>query len=324
VQRTDYKHILDFSNEIKEVFSYTQLEIEELLHSLVKDLEDDTTTFFLAEFECQLQKIVNEYPYLELLSEIEELIYYLRNMVISFISNKSETLILFEDIIHKVEVIIKEKAIKLIGFGQIQKQEINEELQSISQKLIDTYKQKDLLDVLENNLHKLRIPTCYIFLFENNSFKECTLIFKYVNYKRVSIDNAHVNPEYVSDKILEKHKNLLSQLLHLNNDYLGFIVFEPLLMDERVYHSLSIHISSALSAQKGAIIMDNLTEELALRKEKEKQLTQIANYDSLTGLLNRRYFYETINYIIDKSVDYFECNNQIQSFFLLFIDIDKI
>lgn len=323
IQNSDFKQILNFSNEIREVFYYTQLEVDKLLLSLIKDLESGSTTDFISEFDTQLQKIVGEYPYLEILNDIEDLIYYLRNKIISFISNDSKTLILFEDIIHKVAVIIKEKAIKLIGFGQIQKQRINEELHYISQKLIDTNKQEDLFNILENNLHKLKILSCYIFLFENNSFKDCAIKFKYLNYKRVSIDNAPVTSGYVLDKIVENHKILLCQLLHLNKDSLGFIVFEPLLMDERLYHSLSLHISSALSAQKDAMIMDNLTEELALRKEKEKELTQIANYDSLTGLQNRRYFYAAINYIIDKSVNYFKIHNQIQRFFLLFIDIDK-
>ena len=319
----DYKHILSFSNELREAFSYTQIKIDDLLPALVKDLECKTTTYFLTEFEYQLQKIVTEYPYLEFLNEIEDFIYYLRNMIVTYIANDITTLILFEDIIHKVEVIIREKAITVIGFGQIQKKEINEELQFISQKLIDTFNQKDLLNILENNLHKLSIPSCYIFLFDNNSFDECTLIFKYINHRRVIINNPYVTPEYISENIIENHEKVLCQLLHVNSDYLGFIVFEPSLLDERIYHSLSLHISSALSAQKGAILMDNLTEEIALSKEKEKQLSYIANYDSLTGLLNRRYFYETINYIIDRSVDNYECDKQIQKFFLLFIDIDK-
>lgn len=319
----DYKHILSFSTEVREAFSYTQIMIDDLLSALIKDLEDKTTTCFLTEFENQLQRIVTEYPYLEFLNEIEDLIYYLRNMIVAYIANEITTLILFEDIMHKVEVIIREKSITIIGFSQIQKKEINEQLQFISQKLIDTFNQKDLLSFLENNLHKLGIPSCYIFLFNNNSFEECTLIFKFVNYRRVIIDSTYVTTEYVSENIIEKHKNLLCQLLNVNNNYLGFIVFEPSLMDERIYHSLSLHISSALNAQKGAILMDNLTEEIALSKEKEKKLLYIANYDSLTGLLNRRAFYETINYIIDNSVDYFECDKQIQKFYLLFIDIDK-
>lgn len=64
--------------------------------------------------------------------------------------------------------------------------------------------------------------------------------------------------------------------------------------------------------------VERLTEEVALRKDKEIQLAYIAHYDSLTGLLNRRSFYEALRNIIDKSAD----SEGKESFGLLFMDVD--
>ncbi len=316
IEKFDYKNILEFSNEIIKAFPYIQINIDKLLHALVKDFEEKSTTVFLAEFEHQLQEIVSECPYLDTIDETEELIYYLRNLLVSYMRDKTDAFILFEDIIHKAQVIIKEKAIAIIGIGQVQTETINQQLHYVSQSLIDSLSIKELFNALEKSLPNLEIPSCYIFLFNKGTLKESTMIFKYVNYKRIIIDNSHDNSTYISDEIIEKHKKVLCQLLYVKNDFLGFIVFEPSIIDERIYHSLSLHISSAL---KGVILLEKLTQEIALRKEKENQLTYIVNYDSLTNLFNRRYFYEVINYIIDKSA---ELPAQKQSFFLLFIDID--
>ena len=319
-EKINYRHILKFSGEIIKAFPYTEIKIEKLLDTLVRDLEGKEMTNFLTEFEFQLQEIIKRCPYLDNVNEIEDLIYYIRNLIVSYIASDSEVLILFESIIHKAQAIIKEKAIGIIGFGQVQIKTINQQLHYVSQKLIDTLNIKEVLNILENNLPKLEISSCYIFLFNKNFPGRCNLTFKYVNYKRVIIDDTVTTSQYITDDIIEKHKNVLCQLLYVNNDYLGFIVFEPSLMDERIYQSLSLHISSAL---KGATILEKLKEEISLRKEKEKQLTYIANYDSLTGLFNRRCFYETINYMIDNSADYFDHYHKKLNFFLLFIDIDK-
>jgi diguanylate cyclase len=64
--------------------------------------------------------------------------------------------------------------------------------------------------------------------------------------------------------------------------------------------------------------VEKLTEEIALRRDKETQLAYIAHYDSLTGLLKRRSFYKTMKKLT-------EYNNDLESkeaFALLFIDID--
>ncbi|MCX7708513.1 MAG: EAL domain-containing protein [Clostridia bacterium] len=63
-------------------------------------------------------------------------------------------------------------------------------------------------------------------------------------------------------------------------------------------------------------LVEKLTGEIKLREDKEKQLAYNAHYDSLTGLLNRSSFYQSISTVIQSDQD---CH---QPFSLFFIDID--
>ena len=65
-------------------------------------------------------------------------------------------------------------------------------------------------------------------------------------------------------------------------------------------------------------IVEKLTQEIHLRKEKEQQLTYIANHDQLTGLLNRYSFYQSIYGLISANA----ALPSKETFYLFFIDID--
>jgi diguanylate cyclase (GGDEF)-like protein len=65
-------------------------------------------------------------------------------------------------------------------------------------------------------------------------------------------------------------------------------------------------------------MVEKLTSEIHLRKEKEEQLTYIANHDQLTGLLNRYSFYQSIYGMISANADL----AKKETFYLFFLDID--
>lgn len=65
-------------------------------------------------------------------------------------------------------------------------------------------------------------------------------------------------------------------------------------------------------------MVEKLTSEIHLRKEKEEQLTYIANHDQLTGLLNRYSFYQSIYGMINANADL----TKKDPFYLFFLDID--
>lgn len=312
----DYKNMLHFSDQIQKAFPSSQLNTEKLLYSLIEDFEGRTTTQFFEEFEKQLQDTVNRSPYRGSIDEIEEIIYFLRNLVIPYIAPRSQDVVLFDDILLKSTVIIKEKFVSILGYDNIEMNAINQELHFLSQHLSGTFSAKKLASVLENNLHKLRIPSCCVYLSREKTFSEFSLLLYYSDNARIASDDTEAGTGCLSDEFVEKHPRLLCQLLHIEDEYLGFVVFEPLLFDARIYERLSLHISSSL---KSAILLEKLSEEIALRKEKELQLMHNANYDSLTDLYNRRFFVRTIHYILDRAVRYPEKKLR---FYLVFIDFD--
>jgi len=314
----DFSQILDFSQSIRQMFPYTSLQIEQLLRALVSDFALGTTTAFFNTFEEQLEADMLLHPSIDMMDETEELVYFLRNRIVAFLSNDSRSILLFESILLKTLLIIKEKSISIIGYGNIEMKGINQQLHYVSQSLISTFNLKPLLRVLENNLSNLQIRSCYIFLAKHGNLDDCSLIFKYDNGIRSMEQKSRVRLGYISEEISGKHKRLLCQLLYVQDECLGVIVFEPQLIDIRIYQTLSLHISSAL---KSALLMENLTHEITLRKEKENQLQFIANHDALTGLHNRRYFNSTLEYLLENGK---EKASVKAPFYLVFIDFDDI
>lgn len=312
----NYRYILQFSKQIHQVFPYTQLDIEVLLSALVQDFEEGTKIRFFKEFEDQLQEIVIKYPYRSNIDEIEDFLCFLRNLVISQIALDSESSFLFCDIMLKAMVIISEKTIAVIGSENVEMKVIDRELHYLGQGLSSTFSLQKLVSVLENSLHRIQIPSCYIFLSTRKSFDQFSLILEYSGGVRAANTDRPVSLGYISDEIVGRHPKLLCQLLHIDDEYLGFVVFEPYLLDVRIYETLALHISSGL---KSAILLEKLSQEIALREEKEKQLTHNANYDSLTDLYNRRYFIKTINFLLGQALVDPAANLH---FYLVFIDFD--
>lgn len=308
--------LLSITDELKKAFFYTNLDFSKLVSALAKDLESDTTVIFIREFESQIQKLLSVKSYIDNIDELEDFIYYLSKTVKRYITENSITVLTFEEIIQKAQTLIKEKATTALGFNQLQLKRIDQDLHRISQELVASFSIKELIITLERCLQNLNISNCYIYMFENHSLDTCRPILEYQNHKRIELNHDGSSSLFIADEIVLAHNCLISELLCVGDDFYGFIVFEPAFNDERIFHNLSIHISSAL---KCAILLENLREEIALRKEKEYQLINIVNYDALTGIFNRRYFYQALNNIIEKAVNKPEDNN---SFYLLFIDID--
>lgn len=66
-------------------------------------------------------------------------------------------------------------------------------------------------------------------------------------------------------------------------------------------------------------LVGQLKDEIALRKEKEKQLAYSAHYDSLTELLNRRSFYSSVSAIASNG----SSQENVQKFSLFYVDLDN-
>jgi GGDEF domain-containing protein/DNA-binding LacI/PurR family transcriptional regulator len=170
-------------------------------------------------------------------------------------------------------------------------------LLEFSQSLLASLTLDGILDLVQHNLELLGIQSCSILLGNRSDrrFSSCTPLFEYAGGQRVTSGGGMPMPtlEYAKQLFARQEEGgvRIVSLLHAEENNVGFISFEPGPEDGLLYLRLAIQISNALG---GAFTVNKLTQEIALRKEQELQLSYYAHYDPLTGLLNRRSFYEAL------------------------------
>ncbi|HEX3044778.1 MAG TPA: substrate-binding domain-containing protein, partial [Bacillota bacterium] len=234
------------------------LDIMNLLEALVRDYHEQTFLYFVNELQKQLTQSILNYRDIE---GIDDVIYYLRNKVLPYLVHSNQNLAWGEDIFSQAQAIVKENVIIGLGRYQLLQKYQTHELQQIGKELITTFDIKKLTELLEQSLQKVGIRSCFMFLFEgDHHYENCRLILEYCDNQRAIIDEEMVNvPEYLERKVYsqERRMALLAQLLNVNEEFVGMIIFEPGPMDERVYSLLSIELSAAL---RGAILLTNLAD----------------------------------------------------------------
>jgi len=308
--------VLSLEDRLTDKFPISRFDIPTLSAALQQDLREETRTEFINEFEEEMAAAVSRFPYRDTLDEIEDFIYYLRNQILLFIQDDRERILILDDIMLKAVFLIRENFITIISHDNIEMKSIQQELHYIGQKLCSMFTIDKICSVLENNLHKLRIKSCSLYLSSDTSGYPVHEVFVFLNGKRVSMATDSARPGQISDRILNSRPLVVCQVLHIDSEYYGFVLFEPNILDVRMYEVLSLHISSAV---KGALLHEKLLSEISLREEKEMQLSHHANHDSLTDLFNRRCYKKTLRHFINGIT---RSPEKKQRFSLLFIDFD--
>ncbi len=308
--------VLSLEDRLADKFPISRFDIPTLSAALQQDLRDGTRNAFINEFEEEMAAAVSRFPYRDTLDEIEDFIYYLRNQLLLSIQDNREKILVLDDIMLKAVFLIRENFITIISHDNIEMKIIQQELHYIGQKLCSMFTIDKICSVLENNLHKLRIKSCSLYLSSDVSGYPVHEVFEFLDGKRISIANDSTRPGQISDRILNSRPLVICQVLHIDNEYYGFVLFEPNILDARMYELLALHISSAV---KGALIHEKLLSEISLREEKEIQLSHHANHDSLTDLFNRRCYKKTLRHLINGIT---RSPGKKQRFSLLFIDFD--
>jgi diguanylate cyclase (GGDEF)-like protein len=308
--------VLSLEDRLSDRFPISRFDIPTLSSALQKDLRERTRTEFLNEFEEEMADAVSRFPYRDTLDEIEDFIYYLRNQILLSIQDDRDKILILDDVMLKAVFLIRENFITIISHDNIEMKIIQQELHYIGQKLCSMFTIGKICSVLENNLHSLRIKSCSFYLSSDASGYPVQEVFEFLDGKRLNIANDPDHPGLISDRILESRPLVICQLLHIDKEYYGFVLFEPNILDARMYELLALHISSAV---KGALIHEKLLSEISLREEKELQLSHHANHDSLTDLFNRRCYKRTLRHLINGIS---RSPAKKQRFSLLFIDFD--
>lgn len=275
----------DICREISKSFFPFKMDVEAVLEAFIKDYHHGTNMHFLSALGLQLRKISDSHDF----SNIEDIASLFRKFMLPYFLGDKETLLWAEDMFQQAQVLTRERAACVKGHEDVQAKALYQTLQEISQVLITNFSIQNLMDSLKVNLPKINIPSCYIFVFNNtergmNLFDDCTLVFEYSDNERKISKTNHRRParQLLSEVLFPQNKsyNFLAHLLHITDEFIGFVLFELGPMDERIYQALSIHISTAL---RGAILLEKLDSSY---KKLVEQAHREGMADIATGILH--------------------------------------
>jgi signal transduction histidine kinase/DNA-binding LacI/PurR family transcriptional regulator len=287
-QKGCHIHRVQIYQQISRKFPNPEFDAVGLCNTFISDLESKTNCRFLQALEEQL--VIYQQKHTDV-SGIEDFISCLRKTVLPYLANAKMDLIWAEDLWHQARITIEEKAVNLLGLQELKANQLNQMLHKISQELITTFHTQKLMDRLELSLPLLDIPSCYLFLFNpgQESFTDARLTFKYIDHRRIRLTED--SPSSLKDLLQNFPHNrrytLFAYLLSVSDEYLGVVLFEPGPLDERIYFTLSVLLSTAL---KGAILVERLQnanlELTAMQQELVETAHKAGMADVATGTLH--------------------------------------
>jgi DNA-binding LacI/PurR family transcriptional regulator/signal transduction histidine kinase len=234
---------------------------DNLMLAFRNDYQNRSGRHFLWELEKQLRDVRHNHR------QLTSLITAFRKMLLPYLLPRNgcpDTYMWAENLFHQAQVLLQEKISGAWAQEEIKSRSMYLMLKEISQILITNFTVKTLMDSLEINLPRLGIPGCRIITFGGNdsSFglpSECTLEFDYDGSRRVTPQAGGPKElKRILPGILFREDRpylLAAHLLYVADDFIGFALFEPGIMDMRIYQTLAINISTALS---GAILFEKL------------------------------------------------------------------
>jgi len=249
--------------DLESRFRYINFDFEKLLNAFIQDFESRTYKYFIEELVLQLKCVLHGHKY----SDIENIVSVFRKFVMPYIIDIESALVWAGNLFQISQIVLREKIADMRGHAEVKSKNQNQVLEEISQELVANFSLQNILGLLKKNLLKLEIPVCHLFLFDTaistsetgHIFDNCFLAFGYDNYEHVNSSNLNPMPvkKILSDILYSRKRTFLifAHLLHVNNDYMGFILFEPGPVDERVYQVLAAQISTAL---RGALLLEKL------------------------------------------------------------------
>ncbi len=316
VQMTGYGRLRDFLPELLSEYPMTGLNIERLLDTLVDVFEQRSLNLFFDEFQSVLNEVVRKFPEQAVVDRIEDFLFGLRSLVLPQLSRSKEDILLFEDLFLMCNVLLQENRIVVTGYENTVVRQTRRAVLNLCQEIGSTLNLEKLVSMLENGLPKINIPSCYIYLATDESFTDFSLLLAYSNGMILNPDRESVRTTLSLSAITRHHSRLMGQVLQVDGEFIGVILFEPVIIDTQIYNMMSRQVAGAL---KGALLHDDLKFEMALRRFNEQQLHHSAHYDALTDLYNRRTFERMMEILVDS----INKNAPSDPFCLFYIDFDN-
>lgn len=258
-------------------FHDSHVDFKALLDAFADSCKNRDDLGFLTELVKQLRKV----KHISYSFNLEDLVSLIRRLVLPYLSKDAELLFWSENLFQQAQVIACERTSGIQCFNMVQVKVIDQNLQEISQELIANFNLQNLTAALEKNISKLSINTCRIFVSNsilgdeantNDLFENCTLVFDYQNGVRRNETNSSSTARRLLSELLDGNQpagTSLAYLLHVTDEIMGFALFEPGPMDERVYQALSTHISTALRGMMLLNKLDNSYKKLVEHAQRE-------------------------------------------------------
>jgi signal transduction histidine kinase/DNA-binding LacI/PurR family transcriptional regulator len=240
-----------------------------LLLSFREDYRRRSHDTFLSQLELQLRKISDPL----LFPEIEDIISEFRRLMLPYLVREPEALFWAENLFLQAQVLVQEKKEAVWANQEVQARNIHLALQEIGQILITHLNVTDILDSLAANLHRLNIPSCYIFTFRHKGYPEKVfhdyrLAFSYQNgvYDKIKNGDSNVPKMKLSKLIFPEDRpyTMMAHLLHVAQEFIGFVVFDSGPTDVSIYRVLSLNLSTALS---DAFLLEQLNQSYQKKVE---------------------------------------------------------
>lgn len=309
-------------------------DIKELMCEFLEDIVYDLTTKNVTgRFIEKLNYILNENTVLkEQCSKWNNFVLSMRQSFVKYCENY-EMLGLINDIFYTACILVNSILIRFEAFESYKFRKLFRETRQTTKDFNNALTLEELIVILRSYLSAVNIEKCYLCLFDepvisnsnkNGSLPEKTKLYICDN-SRDKITEKYFNvTDMLPDEYLypENRSELLFLPLFVGKTHFGYIVFSMNNIDENVFESLREYISHSLNSQL----------LLSKRKKAEKQL-QLANMklekynaklhnltviDELTGLYNRRGFYEQSNKNYERAI----ANNE--GFILFYGDLDGL
>jgi signal transduction histidine kinase/DNA-binding LacI/PurR family transcriptional regulator/AraC-like DNA-binding protein/response regulator of citrate/malate metabolism len=253
---TDEIRLLDnliFGDENAQLRLPVQEPFRQLFPELLKAFLDESRGKSLQGFIHLFADILQKTAYIsDAFSRWHEIISVLRQFAISQLTD-SQSRLRIENLAQQARVVLGETARRHYAYQVTQADEKLHILGEINQSMSVTTSMPELIDVLERSLFLLKIPRCYLYLYDNPSRPDglARLIFCYEDFHRVTprpsdmlISTRGVLPGSFLDP--RRNHSLTVEPLHFREEQLGYAIFEGNPDEEAIYEILGGQISASL------------------------------------------------------------------------------
>ncbi len=265
---------------------------QDIIDSFLEAVNTERSSVFLTALRQALLPIEQEQEIDDLQGQID----LLRMLLKTLIAHDEQLVKRADELWFSARYIIELSSQQGMVRKLLAKVKLNEDFKYISMNLLSAYNLPKIINLINDYCGWLQIPSHY--LFRNNQGRE-ELIFSSQQYQNRTQDikpNADLRTAFQFYKNTENGRfSLAAMPLWINNEQIGFNWMDPGTTPASTLITFSNLIKTAL---KGVMLLE---ESQAL-----------ADTDALTGLFNRRYFYQAIQNRIQRN----------RPFSLFFFDID--